>query len=146
MVYALNRSVYFLIALAILGDLVLWGFMQVPVGSSSIVLFYTLIAAHGPLPAIGLAGFISLWERFIFVGTLGGDLLLMMPLGVGCYYIGALADIPRPFMALGMGAGVALQRVILYGAVDPFGIFAAFLSAGIMVYLVTGSQGNRLRK
>jgi len=146
MVYALNRSVYLLIVIAVLIDLTLWGLMHAPVGCCAQALLYTLIGAQGPLVAIALVGFVALWTRFILTGTLGVDLLLMVPLGAGYYYAGSVADIPRPVMALAVGTGVVLQRVVFYGSVDLVGVLVPYISAGIMVYLITGSQGNRLRK
>ena len=145
MVYTLNRSLYFLIPLALVLDLILWGLMQVPVGCFSQALLFALVSAHAPLIALVLAGFLALWYRFILTGTLGMDLLTIIPLCLGYYYAFAVADIPRPFMVAAIWAGLLLQRVLFGVSIDPEGLFLSFLSSLIMVYLVIGSQGNRLR-
>ncbi len=149
MVYTFNRSLYLLIPLAIALDLILWGLMQAPVGCFSQALLYTLMCVHAPLVALVGAGFAALWYRFILTGTLGIDLLVIIPLCIGYYYAFAVADIPRPFMVAAIWAGLLLQLVLVDLSVhslgDPRAVFLPFLSSVIMVYLVTGSQGNRLQ-
>ena len=137
--------VYLLIPLAIALDLILWGFIQAPVGCFSLALLYVLVCAHAPLLAMAVAGFVALWYRFILTGTLGIDLLVTIPLSIGYYYTFRVADIPRPFMVAAVFTGLLLQRLVVGVSLDYIGVFLSFLSSMIMVYLVIGSQGNRLQ-
>jgi len=138
-----------LISSAGLLDLCIWGLTGVPFSYLTQALFYTLIGFHAPGWAVLLAYFLSSWHLFFTTGIVGIDLLLVIPLGALVYYFRSIADITRPLLFPLVFSAITLQK-ILFGVLllkEPFGfsvLFFAFLSALFMVYLVPGSQGNRL--
>ena len=145
MVYTLTRFYIIFIPVALVVDLILWGYMQAPVGCFSLALLYTLVCVHVPLLGLIAACFGALWFRFILTGMLGIDLVVILPLSIGYYYFFRVADIPRPFMVAAVFAGLLVQRVAVDVSFDSVGILLSFLSSMIMVYSVVGSQGNRLQ-
>ncbi len=138
-----NRRVLFFLPLVMVTDMVLWGLMYVPSACFTYALLYTCIATHASLGMLGIVGCAALIFRFIASGTTGIDLLVLLPLSWALYYTRSVADIPRPYLVGIIGSGVLLHNIALAGSGDLQRVVVSFLSAGIMLYLVTGSQGNR---
>lgn len=144
-----HRYALLLIAVSCMLDLSLWALLQSPFPYFSRALFYTLIGVHASIGTIGVAGLMALIPFFYLTGILGTDLLVLLPLGAAYYYVREIADVPKPVFVGAVFCAVALQSALLEGVVGgvPFSsrvLLFSFLSALIMVYLSTGSQGNRL--
>jgi hypothetical protein len=136
-------SPYVLLPIAVLIDFLVWGLTQTPIGCFSQALLYVLICAHAPFIALFLALFVALWYRFILTGVMGVDLLVIIPFGLGYYYAFSVAAMAKPFIAAAVFLGLVVQQLV-FDVADPVRVFLSFISSVIMVYLVLGSQGNRL--
>lgn len=142
----MHSGLYLFILLALAIDLLLWGLSSVPLGSSSLTLLYALACAHASIDLLIFSGMTALVVRFLMTGALGGDLIVLVPLCVGYYYTGAVADMPRPLLGVAIALGVVATRLVSGLPFTGATFFMAFITAGTMVYLVVGSQGNRSRQ
>ena len=112
-------------------------------------LFYTTIGIHAPLALILTTGLLSLLQFFFITGTFGGDLLLLGPLGSIFYFACSFIALPKGLLFVSIFCAVVLHNLfdaLVVGIpLDFMGVFYAFLSTLVMVYLSPGSQGNRSR-
>lgn len=141
-------SVFTIILVAMVLDLILWQVFQSPTGFFVRAAAYSFIGVHASLGTIGVIGLIAMVPHFYAAGTFGTDLLVLVPCGVLWYYLNDIADIPPSFKVAAIGSLVFLQGALLEGLLlgvkeGLVRVSFAFLSAVIMVYLIPGSQGDR---
>ena len=132
-------------------DMVWWGLTATPGGWLTNALFYTLIARHSSRLLICAVGSISLCQIFLMTGSYGMGLTTLALLGALFYYTFKMTDLPGYELIGAVAAATVIQWFLLAGCKGgaSFGLqqlVGAFISSATMVYLVPGSQGNRLRK
>jgi hypothetical protein len=146
----MNLRVWLILFMACMADVALLSLTSAPVGSFILALWYTLIGTHASLVSITVVGVFSLVQLFIVTGSVGTDLLVMVPQGLLYYYGLRMATLPRSLLAAAVFSAVLLQRFLLGGALGILGgkneVLGALISSLTMVYLCSGSQGNRSRR
>jgi hypothetical protein len=142
----MNKALaYCLIPLAFLGDLCILNLFNSSVFLTR-TLFYTLIISGSPLFTWVLCGFFSLLYSFVLTGLVGTDLLIMLPLGWMLSYIRRVTQISVVSFAV-LCACLTIHALydsaILKTSFHFKSLLLAFISSLFMLYLLTGSQGNR---
>lgn len=143
------RAAIIMILLACVLDMFLWGVFQAPCPYFSRAALYTLICTHASVGILAIAACASLIPFFLLGDTMGSDLIII-PLGALLYYGRFVADIPFWGLVGAVFSAVVLHSLLLEGLIGrvPLGgkmLLFAFLASLSMVYLSTGSQGNRSR-
>ena len=85
-------------------DLTAWGLYGMPILYSTRFLFYVLLCAGASLWWISLAGFFVLMHAFMFQGTFGSELLILVPLALFIIYIRRVIDLNVLTQSLLIGA------------------------------------------
>lgn len=143
----MNWRFWFLIIACSCLDLGLSGLMSKPFPYLLRALYYVSISFHASLVVILFTAFLSSFQLFFISGTFGSEFLLMAPLGALFYYLCSYMRLPRAVLALLISGALLLHGVFdrIQGGIpiDSMGVLYTFLSACFVVYLGTGSQGNR---
>jgi len=144
------RTALLLIFLSALLDCTLWAIFQHPVSFFSVALFYSLVTRHADLGLIALTCLNALIPLFLLTGTVGVDLLFLIPVGYLLYMLTRRAYVPWYIRVLLVWIAVIVQYLLIDRAIGGISLaggafFASFLSALCMVYFTIGSQGNRSR-
>ncbi len=149
----LNALVLFMSVsfLCFLGDLTVWGLYHVPLLFLSRSLFYVLVCSGVSFGWVSMAGLFVLLQSFIFQGTLGADLIIMVPLALAVYYLRQIIDLTLlseaflVYMCLLTNSIVVDLGILRYPFTQLILSIAQlhFILALFMLYLVRGSQGNR---
>ena len=137
--------------LCFLGDLTVWGLYHVPLLFLSRSLLYVVLCTGIPFGWAAMAGLFVLLQSFIFQGTLGADLIIMIPLAMAVYYVRRIIDLNfisemgLVYMCLLINALVIDPGILRYSFTQIILALAPlhFIFALCMLYLVRGSQGNR---
>lgn len=137
-----------LILLSCLGDLSLWAYFQVPLPFFSRALWYGLVSNQAPLEILIFSCAAATFPGFLLADSVGIDLCMILGLGSVMYYIHSLVNIPFGIRVSVICTALLIQSVLLEAflanvVLGRIQLVCAFISATTVVYLLTGSQGNR---
>lgn len=137
-----------LILLSCLVDLSLWAYFQVPTPFFSRAIWYGLVSEQAPIEVLIFSCAAAIFPGFLLGDSIGIDLCMVLVLGSSIYYIHSLVNIPFKIRVIIIYGALLMQSILLEGflanvLLGRVELVCAFISATTVVYLLTGSQGNR---